>query len=185
LGKHPQSLYGLQTDHDVNLSLGDCLFCQNTSHKLVRTAPVLDGDELAKRARDPDVRCICFFGGSPEPQFPFALRAARRILRECGTTKHICWEWNGAGNPRLSEIAAETVARHRRGFPADGRWDPLYVGKTENFRTRIPSHKRWDEARRLGATHVHALVVPLETHRARLKAALIDLLKPPMNRDST
>ena len=60
-------------------------------------------------------------------------------------------------------------------------WDPLYVGKTENFRTLIPSHERWDEARRLGATHVHALVVPLEAHRARLEAALIGLLKPSMN----
>jgi excinuclease UvrABC nuclease subunit len=64
---------------------------------------------------------------------------------------------------------------------AGDRWDPLYVGKTENFRTRIPSHERWDEARRLGATQVHALVVPLEVHRVRLEAALIGLLKPPMN----
>jgi len=68
---------------------------------------------------------------------------------------------------------------------ADAGWEPLYVGKTENFRTRIPSHKRWDEARRLGATHVHALVVPLDTHRVRLKAALLDHLKPPMNQEST
>ena len=64
---------------------------------------------------------------------------------------------------------------------AGDRWDPLYVGKTENFCTRIPSHERWDEARRLGATRVHALVVPLEANRVRLEAALIGLLKPPMN----
>ncbi len=63
-------------------------------------------------------------------------------------------------------------------------WDPLYVGKTENFRARMPSHERWDEARRLGATQVHALVVPLEANRARLEAALIALLKPPMNEPS-
>jgi hypothetical protein len=61
-------------------------------------------------------------------------------------------------------------------------WDPLYVGKTENFRTGIPSHARWDEASRLGATQVHALVVPLEANRARLQAALIGQLKPPMNK---
>jgi hypothetical protein len=60
-------------------------------------------------------------------------------------------------------------------------WDPLYVGKTENFCTGIPSHERWDEARRLGATQVHALVVPLEANRVRLEAALIGLLKPPLN----
>lgn len=60
-------------------------------------------------------------------------------------------------------------------------WDPLYVGKTENFRTGIPSHERWDEACRLGATHVHALVVPLEANRAKLQAALVAQLKPPIN----
>ncbi|MBN2464883.1 hypothetical protein JXD38_04585 [candidate division WOR-3 bacterium] len=65
--------------------------------------------------------------------------------------------------------------------PAGDGWDVLYVGRTENFRTRIPSHERWDEARRLGATQVHALVVPLEANRVRLEAALIRQLKPPMN----
>lgn len=60
-------------------------------------------------------------------------------------------------------------------------WEPLFVGKTENFRTGIPSHERWDEARRSGATHVHALVVPLEASRVRLEAALVAHLKPPMN----
>ena len=60
-------------------------------------------------------------------------------------------------------------------------WDPLYVGKTENFRMRLPAHERWEEARSLGATHVHALVVPLEADRVRLEAALIGLLEPSMN----
>ena len=84
----------------------DCLFCQNASHKMIHTAPELTEDELVSRACDRRVRCICFFGGSPEPQFPFALRVARRILSECGRSTHICWEWNGAGNPRLTEVAA-------------------------------------------------------------------------------
>jgi pyruvate formate lyase activating enzyme len=38
-------------------------------------------DELVKKALEPTVRCVCFFGGTPEPQLPFALRAARRIAR--------------------------------------------------------------------------------------------------------
>jgi len=84
----------------------NCLFCQNASHKMIDTAPALTEDELVSRARATSVRCICFFGGSPEPQFPFALRVSRRILRECGRSTHICWEWNGAGNPRLAEVAA-------------------------------------------------------------------------------
>jgi pyruvate formate lyase activating enzyme len=84
----------------------NCLFCQNASHKMVRTAPELTEDGLVRRACESSVRCICFFGGSPEPQFPFALRVARRVIRECGRLIHICWEWNGAGNPRLAELAS-------------------------------------------------------------------------------
>jgi len=84
----------------------NCLFCQNALHKMVRTAPSLTEDELVRRACDSSVRCICFFGGSPEPQFPFALRAARRVIRECTRPVHICWEWNGAGNTRLALAAA-------------------------------------------------------------------------------
>jgi pyruvate formate lyase activating enzyme len=56
----------------------DCLFCQNASHKLLK-----------------------------EPQLPFALRAAREIVRESENGKHICWEWNGCGNPALVREAAE------------------------------------------------------------------------------
>lgn len=85
----------------------DCLFCQNASHKQVLTAPVLTDEELFARAGAGGVRCLCFFGGSPEPQFPFALRLARRIASgNCGSM-HVCWEWNGSGNPRLVEKAAQ------------------------------------------------------------------------------
>jgi pyruvate formate lyase activating enzyme len=84
----------------------NCLFCQNASHKMVHSAPELTEDELVNRVCGSSVRCICFFGGSPEPQFPFALRVARRVMRECGSPVHICWEWNGAGNSRLVELAA-------------------------------------------------------------------------------
>lgn len=84
----------------------DCLFCQNWTHKLVGSAPCLSENGLAAMARDRDVRCICFFGGSPEPQFPSALRVARRIMEASGGSQHICWEWNGAGNVPLTAAAA-------------------------------------------------------------------------------
>lgn len=85
----------------------NCLFCQNASHKNLAGAPVLTEDALVRRALEPQVRCVCFFGGSPEPQFPFALGAARRIIEESGNTKRICWEWNGCGRPDLAVRAAE------------------------------------------------------------------------------
>ncbi|MBE9546993.1 MAG: radical SAM protein [Proteobacteria bacterium] len=88
----------------------DCLFCQNASHKSVKGAPAIAEEEMVQAALDPHVRCVCFFGGSPEPQLPFALRVARRIIQESDNRKHICWEWNGCGNPALAEEAAELSA---------------------------------------------------------------------------
>ncbi len=89
----------------------DCLYCQNAEHKAVRSAPVMAVDDLVQEALHSCVRCICFFGGSPEPQFPSVLEAARRILKESGGRKHICWEWNGSGNTQLVLRAAELSMR--------------------------------------------------------------------------
>ena len=41
------------------------------------------------------------------------------------------------------------------------QWIPYYIGQCDSFRNRFRTHERWDEAARMGATHVHALVVPL------------------------
>ncbi len=84
----------------------DCLFCQNASHKEIARAPSIGEDEVVLAALDPDVRCVCYFGGSPEPQMDYALRVSERIIEESGNTKRICWEWNGCGNPELVERAA-------------------------------------------------------------------------------
>jgi pyruvate formate lyase activating enzyme len=101
----------------------DCLFCQNSSHKYIEDAPVVKEEELVKKALDPRVRCVCFFGGSPEPQFPFVVRAAEKIHVESGGTKHICWEWNGCGNRKylrkavaLSKESAGTVKFDLKAF---------------------------------------------------------------------
>jgi pyruvate formate lyase activating enzyme len=88
----------------------DCLFCQNASHKLLKDAQAVSLKEMVHAAMNPRVRCVCFFGGSPEPQLPFALRAAREIVQESENGKHICWEWNGCGNPALVREAAELSA---------------------------------------------------------------------------
>ena len=64
---------------------------------------------------------------------------------------------------------------------AHGAWDPLYVGQTEDFCTRIPDHERWDEAARLGAVYVHAVVIRDAETRNRLEEALIRYLNPPLN----
>lgn len=42
------------------------------------------------------------------------------------------------------------------GIVGPGRWVLLYIGETESFRNRMPSHEVWAEAVGLGATHVLA-----------------------------
>lgn len=85
----------------------DCLFCQNASHRWVKQADSISFDDLIKLALNPGVRCVCFFGGSPEPQLPLAIQVSREIIRRSPSPVHICWEWNGAGHPALVQRAAE------------------------------------------------------------------------------
>lgn len=63
----------------------------------------------------------------------------------------------------------------------DGIWRALYVGQTDDFSDRLPTHERLKEAVRLGATHIHTRVVPLQADRDTLERALIRHLLPPMN----
>lgn len=62
-----------------------------------------------------------------------------------------------------------------------GQWVAIYVGQAEKLSDRIPGHERWDEARRHGATHVHAMVVPLKETRDRVERDLIQRCNPALN----
>jgi len=104
----------------------DCLFCQNWRHRdglgggRVRTAR-----ELAE-AVTPETTCICYFGGDPAPQMPFALRASELALeRTRGRVLRICWETNGSASPRLLERAVELSLRTGGTVKFDLKaWDP-------------------------------------------------------------
>lgn len=87
----------------------NCLFCQNISHKNLSEGWKLSVDEFASKVEgDRRITCICYFGGSPEPQLPFAIEASKKALERCsGRVLRICWEWNGCGNPELVRRAAE------------------------------------------------------------------------------
>jgi pyruvate formate lyase activating enzyme len=87
----------------------DCLFCQNSSHKRLRNIAPVTAETVAGRIKEnPGISCICFFGGSPEPQLPFAIEISERA-REArrDTPLRICFEWNGCGDPDLVRRAAE------------------------------------------------------------------------------
>ncbi|MCP8321391.1 MAG: radical SAM protein, partial [archaeon] len=88
----------------------DCLFCQNWSHKDINLAPSHSIDDLVELTlRNPKITCWCFFGGSPEPQLPFAIKASEKVLELMPKDRvlRICFEWNGCGHPNLVRKAAE------------------------------------------------------------------------------
>jgi len=60
-------------------------------------------------------------------------------------------------------------------------WRPFYIGQAESFKDRIPNHENWPAAVRLGATHVHARVVPLAANRDTIEEELIEAYQPALN----
>lgn len=62
-----------------------------------------------------------------------------------------------------------------------GHWVALYIGQANSFAQRIPNHERWDEAARLGATHVHACGVKSATDRGIIEEQLIGMYQPRLN----
>jgi hypothetical protein len=63
----------------------------------------------------------------------------------------------------------------------DGYWRPVYIGQALSFAQRLSDHEQEGSARQLGATHVHALVVPLAANRDKWERMLIQHLHPDLN----
>ena len=68
------------------------------------------------------------------------------------------------------------------GLNNQNQWVPLYVGQTNSFHTRIPSHEKWSRAVLIGATRVHARVESLEATRLVMEQELIQAYDPQLNR---
>jgi hypothetical protein len=66
-------------------------------------------------------------------------------------------------------------------YKENNNWSALYVGQTDDFSVRLPSHEKWDSAVRKGATHIHAVSVSLAANRDKWEEMLIGHLRPPMN----
>jgi pyruvate formate lyase activating enzyme len=89
----------------------NCLFCQNSSHKYFSKENLVDVKSLAERIfKNEKVTCICYFGGTPEPQLPFTINLAELLLKKIDENNdnhqrkfRVCWEWNGSGNRDLIE----------------------------------------------------------------------------------
>ena len=61
------------------------------------------------------------------------------------------------------------------------QWCALYVGKTQDFSSRISTHESWQEAVRLGATDVHAMEEQREQVHDVIEKELISWFRPRLN----
>jgi len=90
-----------------------CLGCQNDQHRALKTAERYSFEKFVSKIRNnTKISCICWFGGSPEPQLPWALRASKRAVEAAPERiLRVCWEWNGAGNPKIVQNAVALSLR--------------------------------------------------------------------------
>ncbi len=80
----------------------NCLYCQNWHYRKETLLPEKRTLEDVLSDIDEKVSCICYFGGDPTPQLPFAIKLSRIALeRKKGRILRICWETNGSMNRRL------------------------------------------------------------------------------------
>ena len=74
----------------------NCLYCQNWHFRKETGKPAAPLQALLTDV-DRKTSCICYFGGDPTPQLPFALGVSRLSLeRNKGKILRICWETNGS-----------------------------------------------------------------------------------------
>jgi pyruvate formate lyase activating enzyme len=75
----------------------NCLYCQNWSIRASHLSPRWTKVEVLENEVTDSTSCICFFGGDPGPQLPYALRLSRAARKKnTGRILRICWETNGA-----------------------------------------------------------------------------------------
>lgn len=60
-------------------------------------------------------------------------------------------------------------------------WMAFYIGQAKSFRDRLPNHENWTPAVRLGATHIHAMLVSQVANRDMIEAELIEAFQPALN----
>jgi pyruvate formate lyase activating enzyme len=75
----------------------NCLFCQNWHFRQETLKPyTIPVQELVSDVNK-KTSCICYFGGDPTPQLPFAIKASRLAVEENkDRILRICWETNGS-----------------------------------------------------------------------------------------
>lgn len=117
----------------------NCLYCQNWQFRKETLKPRTSSIERLVSNIDEKTSCICFFGGDPAPQIPFALRASRLGMEQKkGRILRICWETNGSMHPglldKMTELALGTGGCIKFDLKA---WDDnLHMALTGNTNKR-------------------------------------------------
>ena len=95
------------------------------------------------------------------------------------TVKWLDYEFQVYGpNTDWNEVAGLYIFA---GLNSEGRWVALYIGSTESLAERLPTHENWQEAVRLGATHIHARGEQHKETRLALEQELIQAYQPRLN----
>jgi hypothetical protein len=82
-------------------------------------------------------------------------------------------------SPDFDFAAAPAVYAFAR--PAGRGWTPVFLSRTANLAQRMAWHERWEEARKLGATHVLVHQRAKRDAREAVEADLLAVLRPVMN----
>lgn len=86
----------------------NCLYCQNWHYREILDLSKGHTAEDLVRMVDKNTSCICYFGGDPVSQLPFALFASKRALKmNQGRILRVCWETNGSFNSTLINKIAQ------------------------------------------------------------------------------
>src|SRR3972149_4858308 len=93
----------------------DCLYCQNWQYRLKTSDPATSTPESLAAPVDRWTTCICYFGGDPAAQLPFALEVSRAATsRARGRILRVCWETNGSVSERLpGEVGGSSLSTGR------------------------------------------------------------------------
>jgi pyruvate formate lyase activating enzyme len=75
----------------------NCLYCQNWRFRQETLKPYTTHVQDLVSDADEKTSCICYFGGDPTPQLPFAIKASKLAIEENkDKILRICWETNGS-----------------------------------------------------------------------------------------
>jgi len=75
----------------------NCLYCQNWHFRTETSKPHTASVHALTADVDEKTSCICYFGGDPTPQLPFAIKASKLVIeKNKGRILRICWETNGS-----------------------------------------------------------------------------------------